>query len=117
MFVKGKTVQHSVFPTHNGVLSHAAAFAVTVGFVMYTASEKKENNSSELVKTIVHFIHLFSFSTWVGVQFWIHVSGTKLCPIQLQPFMNYFIYCVVKLCLLSCMRTVALIELLECLCF
>ena len=78
MFVKRKSIQHSVFPTHNGVLSHAAAFVVTVGFVMYTSSERKEDNSSALVKTIVRFIHLFSFATWVGVQFWIHVSGTTL---------------------------------------
>ena len=75
MFVKGKTVQHSVYPTHNGVLSHAAAFLVTVGFVMYTSSDRKDVKSSELTKTIVQFIHLFSFSTWVGVQFWVHVSG------------------------------------------
>ena len=79
MFTKGKSVQHSVFPTHNGVLSHAAAFVVTVGLiVMYTSSDRKQEGLSPLVKTIVHFIHLFSFSTWVGIQFWIHVSGTKL---------------------------------------
>lgn len=82
MFMKGKSVKHSVFPTHNGVLSHAAAFVVTVGFVMYTASEKKQESPSAMARTIVYFIHLFSFSTWVGVQFWIHVSGTKMAPLN-----------------------------------
>jgi hypothetical protein len=77
MFMKGKSVKHSVFPTHNGVLSHAAAFLATVGFVVYTSSERKEDDSSAFVKTIVRFIHLFSFASWVGIQFWIHVSGKR----------------------------------------
>ena len=81
-----KNIQHSVFPTHNGVLSHFAAFMVTVGFVIYTSSEKKsgqESTMSRLVETLVRFIHLFSFSTWVGVQFWVHVSGKR--NVCLQP--------------------------------
>ncbi|XP_046862232.1 transmembrane protein 205-like [Xenia sp. Carnegie-2017] len=93
------TVHHSVFPTHNGVLSHVFAFLVMVAFVLTTSSGKTNSDFSITTKNIVHFIHLFSFSTWVGIQCWVHVSGftlyktlkrTDFVAVQSKLFPMYF---------------------------
>lgn len=71
-----KNIKNSVFPTHNGILSHVAAFVLTVGFVIYTSSSKKEESTfTKFFATLIRFIHLFGFATWFGVQFWVHVTG------------------------------------------
>lgn len=80
-----KPTAHSVFPTHNGVLSHVAAFMFTIILVVYSSAEKNKMKSvlEEHLGTAVRFLHVFSFGTWVGVQFWVHVSGkAETCILQ-----------------------------------
>ena len=75
-----KISAHNIFPTHNGALSHIAAFVATLGFVIYSSSNNKgsENKESLIRKhldSIINFIHLLMFATWLGIQVWVHVSG------------------------------------------
>lgn len=71
---------HNIFPTHNGALSHVAAFGATLGIVVYSSSNSKgsENEVSLITKHLgstIRFVHLLTFATWLGVQVWVHVSG------------------------------------------
>ena len=73
-----KISAHNILPSHNGALPHVAACVATLGFVIYSSSEKSENNESLMMKHLdsaVHFVHLLTFATWVGIQVWVHVSG------------------------------------------
>ena len=73
-----KISTHNILPTHNGALSHVAACVATLGFVIYSSSEKSENKEWLIMKyldSVVHFVHLLTFATWVGIQVWVHVSG------------------------------------------
>lgn len=74
-----KIAAHSIFPSHNGVLSHVAALIVTLGFVIYSTTEKETQESilQKHLETAVRFLHVFCFAIWVGVQFWVHVSGNN----------------------------------------
>lgn len=84
-----KISPYNILPSHNGALSHVAACVATLGFVIYSSSEKSENNESLMMKHLdsaVHFVHLLTFATWVGIQVWVHVSG-KTYPTALVPYM------------------------------
>ena len=65
-----KISAHNIIPTHNGSLSHVVGFAVTLGLVIYSSLMEKK------LPYAIHFGHLLVFATWVGIQVWVHVSGT-----------------------------------------
>lgn len=96
---KGKISSSGLYqfiPSHNGVRPHITAFLVSLAFVAYlTTKEKQPQNKESMFRhnfdSVVNFLYLLAFATWVGIQVWVHVTG------------NVFLFALmVKVCKLEC---------------
>ena len=48
-------------------------FGIALAFVIVTLSSRisEEIRKGEMLRTRVRLLHLFSFGTWMGMQFWV----------------------------------------------
>ena len=48
-------------------------FGIALAFVIVTLSSRisEEIRKGEMLRTDVRLLHLFSFGTWMGIQFWV----------------------------------------------